>query len=410
MPATIAVIGGGASGLAAAITCARLGREVVLWEKEPRVGKKLLATGNGRCNLSNRQLELRRYHGQDPAFAAPALARHDFADTCDFFAGLGVPLREEEDGKMYPRCFQAAGVLDALRLACQELGVTVQDGCPVPHLQATADGFLLEAGGNSRWVEQVILASGGPASPQLGGSESGLELLRRLGHTITPLLPAIVQLKTATTTIRGLSGLKWQGRATLEVAGAVTAQQEGEILFTDYGLSGPPILQLSSLVARVPAGQTITLLLDLLPEWSEQELWQLLYNRQQLLGQRPLEHFGAGLLPKRLGQAACKAAGCGPLSRHAASLSHRELAQICRQLKKWTLPVTGTLGLGQAQVTAGGAATAQFIPETLASRLVPGLYACGEVLDIDGDCGGFNLQWAWSSGRLAAEAAAHSLG
>lgn len=404
----VAIIGGGASGLAAAIAAARVGAAVTIYERGARVGRKLLATGNGRCNLTNRQASAAHYHGAAPEFVEPALMRYPVEDTLDFFDSLGVMAVEEEAGKLYPRSLQASAVLDVLRLECERLAVEVLCDCEVTAIHPLRQGgFTLQYQGGSGYAQSVIVAAGGAASASLGGCDWGYRLLEALGHQRTAIQPAIVQLKCDTQLTKGLNGVKVDAFVTLYHQGQSVAKQTGEVLFTEYGLSGPPILWLSTVAARLLSGKgTVTVGLDVAPDVTEAELVALLTQRAEARPDWALEYFTVGMFHKRLGQIAMKAAGIAPLSRAAGTLSQPELAALAAQLKDWRIMVRDTNGLKQAQVTAGGIETAGFDADTMASRLVPGLYACGEVLDIDGECGGYNLQWAWSSGRLAGEMAA----
>lgn len=407
----IAVIGGGAAGLMAAITAAnalKTSGKVVIFERGQRVGRKLLATGNGRCNLSNRNTSPEHYHGADPDFVRSAFKKFSVKSNLDLFYKMGLLTVEEEEGKLYPRSLQAAAVVDILRLEAELAGVTTLCETEVTAVRPRKGGFSLETAGGSFSARTVILAAGGEASASLGGTDSGYRLLSALGHKITDRKPAIVQLQTDVTHTKALSGLKIDGIVT--ITGKEPVSRFGEILFTDYGISGPPVMTLSSLVVRrLGGGKTVTLSLDLMPDMEPERLRKILSGKASSRPDRKLEDYLTGLLPKRIGQAALKAAGIAPLSRTAASLSPAETDALCRQLKDWKIVVTGHNGMKNAQVTAGGAETAGFYPDTLASKKVPGLFACGEVLDIDGDCGGYNLQWAWSSGRLAAESAVRFL-
>lgn len=408
MQQTLAIIGGGASGLCAAVYAGQLGSFdcILLLERGPRVGRKLLATGNGRCNLTNRFFTEQNYHGARPAFTRPAFAKYNLEQVLTFFEGLGLLFQEGEQGKLYPRSLQAASVLDALRFEADAFGVQTQCDVTVTEIQPLPNGFSLSlSDGQTLFANKVLVATGGIASPKLGGCDNGYQLLRKLGHTITPTQPSIVQLKTDTSTTKPLSGIKFEGVASLWDKDRLLRQETGEILFTDYGLSGPPILQLSCTATHLVGrkGHAPQISLDLLPEYSEKELYSFLYQRMYARPDTLLENFFLGILQKRLGQTVLKAAGIAPLSRSASSMSRPEITALVQQLKGWRLPVTGTNGFANAQVTAGGADTTQFDAQTMESKLVPGLYACGEVLDIDGDCGGFNLQWAWSSAMLAVE-------
>lgn len=267
--------------------------------------------------------------------------------------------------------------------------------------------FTLWSGEKSFFANAVVLAAGGEAAPQLGGTDSGYRLLQKLGHSITPRIPSIVQLRTDVTTIKPLSGMKINGTVRLFSGKKEISSQFGEILFTDYGVSGPPVMQISSIASRLLfEGRNAVLSLDLVPELEQRKLYFLLKSRAYAHPERTLEDFFVGMLPKRLGQCAMKAVALTPLSKQASQLADEDLQALAVQLKDWRLLVKDTNGFRNAQVTAGGASVAEFEPQTLESKRIPGLFACGEVLDVDGDCGGFNLQWAWSSGRLAGASAA----
>ena len=408
MQQTLAIIGGGASGLCAAVYAGQLGGfdRILLFERGPRVGRKLLATGNGRCNLTNRFFTEKNYHGAQPAFTRPAFEKYDLEQVLAFFEGLGLLFHEGDNGKLYPRSLQAASVLDALRLEADVLGVQIQCDTEVTAIQPTKKGFTLQfADGAAVSATKVLVAAGGAASPKLGGCDSGYQLLRELGHNVTATQPSIVQLKTETSAIKPVSGIKFDGVASLWDKDKLLRSETGEILFTDYGLSGPPILQLSCTATHLVGkkGHAPKISLDLLPEYTEKELYTLLYQRMYSRPVTTLENFFLGVLHKRLGQTVLKAAGIAPLSRTASSMTRAEITALVKTLKCWMIPVTGTNGFANAQVTAGGVDTSQFDAQTMESKLVPGVYASGEVLDIDGDCGGFNLQWAWSSAMLAVE-------
>ena len=405
----ITIVGGGAAGLAAAVFAAEAlgdGSRVLLLEKAPRVGRKLLATGNGTCNITNIHAACTAYHGHDAAFVRAALAAFSPDDAMRFFHRIGVCCTARENGRVYPLCEQASAVLDSLRAEAAAHGVTTRCDAAVTAIRRTADGFALTADEPMR-SKTVLIAAGGAAAPSLGGGTDGYTLLESLGHRRTPLFPAIVQLKTDTSLLRAVKGIRVDAAIALLRDGRVAAAHSGEILFTEYGLSGPAVMQISREAAdweRQKRGR-FTAELNLLPDWDTDALLAELRHRRALAG-RTLEDVLTGLLHKRVGQTVLRAAGVTPLSRAADSLTDRELAAIAAVLQRWEIRVEGTRGFGGAQVTAGGIATADFDPATMRSRLVPGLYAAGEVLDIDGDCGGYNLQWAWSSAHAAATAMA----
>lgn len=397
-----AIIGGGAAGLCAAVQLARGGvQPVELFEKAPRVGRKLLATGNGTCNITNRNLAPRHYHGGDPHFSKPALTAFTDRDTVAFFASIGVDCVAEPDGRMYPRSRQAGSVLDCLRMAAQEAGAVLHTDCPVRTVRPQKHGFVLDTPQGAVTAQYVLVAAGGAASPSLGGGNDGYTLLTALGHTRTFLFPTIVQLRTDTTFVKAVKGIRVDAGVTL-TGGGKTARSTGEVLFTEYGLSGPAVMAISRLAGdweRRKKG-LLSVSLDLLPDLPPDKAAALVQQRRRFAA-REAGDLLTGLLHKRVGQTLMRAAGIA-LSTPVGALTDDDAARVAALIKRWTLPVTGTQGLSAAQATAGGIDTRGFDPATLQSRLVPGLYAAGEVLDVDGDCGGYNLQWAWSSAAAAA--------
>ena len=396
----VIIIGGGASGLMAAITAARNGHGVTLLERQARVGRKLLATGNGRCNLTNMNMTLPCYHGQSPEFIRPAFAALDRDGTLDFFHGLGLLTVAEDTGRVYPYSDQAGSVVDVLRFAADAAGVTTRTGFEVTGLKRTKKGFSVSSAGETLTADRVIVCCGGMAGGKLGGTRSGYELLQSLGHSVTKLYPALVQIKTDNTYVKALKGVRATGELTLCRGRDTVAESRGEVQFTEFGVSGPAVFDLSrsAAVEKPP----LTLHIDLLPRLSAADTEALLRQRAALMPELTTENLLAGMLHNRLGRTLLRYAGFG-LTEPVAALGAAERQRIAEAIHDFALPVTGVLGFDGAQVTAGGVRTDEFDPQTLQSRLVPGLYAAGEVLDIDGDCGGYNLQWAWSSGHLAGQ-------
>ena len=394
----VAVIGGGASGLMAALTAAQQGASVVLLERQGRVGRKLLATGNGRCNLTNLELSENNYHGARPNFARPALTAFGPEETLAFFRGLGLLTAAEAGGRVYPLSDQAGSVVDVLRFAAEGAGVETRADFDVTAIRRNGDGFSVCSDSGSVPADRVVLCCGGMAGGRLGGTKSGYELLRALGHHVTKLYPALVQLRTDNTFVRSLKGVRADAGVRLERDGQALAESAGEVQFADYGVSGPAVFEISRAAATEPGELTIHL--DLLRDMDFAEAAETVEARRQALPGLTLENLLTGTVHNRLGRTVLRYAGYD-LSAPVGGLRRRDVNRIAGALKDFVLPVTGTQGFEGAQVTAGGARTDEFDPETLESRLVPGLYAAGEVLDIDGDCGGYNLQWAWASGRLA---------
>ena len=396
----VLVIGGGASGMMAALTAAEDSRnQVTLLERQSRVGRKLLATGNGRCNLTNLHASPEHYHGQQPDFVRPALERFSVEDTLRFFKELGLLTVAEDSGKVYPFSDQANSVVDVLRFALEQRGVDLRCGCEVLSIGKKARGYNVKTAEEAFYCDKLIVACGGAAGGKLGGTDLGYKLLKSMGHTVTSLHPALVQLKTDTTATRSLKGVRADAGLTLKRNGVTTLTNAGEVQFTDFGISGPAIFEMSR---EAGFGGELVLLLDLLRPMSEADLTDYLTVKRTRMPKLPLEEFLTGILHNRLGRVVLKQAGL-ELTRATESLTDQELARIAHWVKFFPLTVTGVMGLELAQVTAGGVLTSEFRPDTLESRLCPGLFATGEVLDIDGDCGGYNLQWAWSTGRIAGQ-------
>ena len=389
----IAIIGAGASGMAAALAAAENpNAQVIVFERQARVGRKLQATGNGRCNLTNTHANGGSYHGEDVAFASAALRAFDVSATLNWFRNLGLYTVEEPSGRVYPYSDQANSVVDVLRFAMERPNITLNTGYDVQKVRTCDGGFLID---DTIFCDKLIIACGGLAGQKLGGSMSGYKLLAKFGHRSTKLRPSLVQLKSKWGSLPALKGVRANCHVQIFRDGAVFAQSTGELQFTDYGLSGPVIFEVSRDVCY-GAGEWLAKL-DFLPDISQEDLTSELLRRTHT--SLPMEELLTGILHNRLGRVLTKTAGVR--KNMAAELTETEAVEITAAVKSLEVVLTEPMGVADAQVTAGGVLTKDFNPETMESKLVPGLYACGEVLDIDGDCGGFNLQWAWSSGRCA---------
>jgi len=402
---TIVILGGGASGMAAALAAREnLDTHVLLLERQSRVGRKLLATGNGRCNLSNTHVAPARYHGENAAFAVPALERFGTGDTLAWFSSLGLVTRTEDTGRIYPLSDAAGSVVDTLRLAMDARGVETVCGFTAQRAAKRGDRFVVTSdGGDTVEGDRLIVACGGMAGAKLGGVRDGYDLLASFGHRRTALHPSLVQLKTDSTWTKAMKGIRAQAVVTLEHDGAVLASATGEVQFAEYGVTGPAIFDLSR--AAASAGKNCTVVLRLLPELDDVYITYYLRNKQNDFPSYKAENILTGCLHNAISRTILRRAGIA-FDAFLWSLTDKDLARIAGLIARFDLPLQGPMGFAAAQVTAGGMVTDDFDPHSMASRLVPGLYACGEVLDIDGDCGGFNLQWAWSSGRLAGLSAA----
>ena len=394
------IIGGGASGLIAACALALRGRRVVLLEKQGRVGRKLLSTGNGRCNLTNLNATTGDYHGSKAA-ARAALSAWPPKKVMAFFEALGIPCVPDEAGRVYPMSRQAASVLDALRLRCDEAGVETRTEFPVARLARLEAGFEARtADGRTARGRCALVCTGGLAAPKLGACGDGYALLEGFGHRIEARFPAIAALRTPPEAVRGLKGLRAEGEITLLADDKALRAERGEILFAESGVSGIAAMQLARQAGEaLRRGGRCAVRLDL---WPGQDATALLKRRAEQLPLCTMEDFLNGIVPKRLGQVLAGAAGL-ERTQAAGSLSPKQLSRLARALNGWTLPISGVQGFDQAQVTAGGASLKDFDIRCMQSLRVPGLFAAGELLDVDGDCGGFNLQWAWSSALIAAE-------
>ena len=394
----ICVIGGGAAGLTAAITAQQKNKKlnIAIIERLDRFGKKISVTGNGRCNITNKNITPDRYHGKDVSFAENILCTFDTEDTFRFFDSLGVPLVFEGE-KAFPRSLQASSVTDALRFKVKELGITELLETTVNGIEKKGGVFNIKADGKIIKARAVIVATGLlSGGVKLGCDGLMFDTLKKAGFKVVEPYPAIVQLKTETDFVKQLKGIKIDSCATLYRNGKTISSVFDEVLFCDYGLSGPAILQLS---CKAKPGDTIKL--DLFHDFTYDELYDALLKRRNNLKMRKNDEFLSGLLQKRLGQVVIKRAGIN-LNDGVESLSETDIDKISRNIKEFSFKVTGTQGFINSQVSLGGLATYQFDKNTLMCGAVPGLFAAGEILDITGDCGGFNLQWAWASGHASA--------
>lgn len=368
--------------------------QVTVFERLDRVGKKLSLTGNGRCNISNADLSISHFHGSCVQFADGILKRFGSEDTVSFFEKIGVLIKEGEKGKLYPYSLQASSVCDALRFAAERLGVKFILNREITSAAKKGSKFILNG---SLPFDAVIIATGGIAGGKIA-CDTGYNLLCSLSHTKTKLFPAIVQLKTDNTYTKQLKGIKIDAMVTVGGKSDV-----GEVLFCDYGLSGPPIMQLSRY-----AKENSEVILDLMPNISAKELKSILLGRTKMLKGVSCKDFFCGMLQNRIGQVIIKY--CGLSVSDTADFSEKQINLLTDAIKGMRFTVRGNTGFSNAQVTSGGIKTDEFYADSLMSKLIGGLFACGEVLDIDGDCGGYNLQWAWSSAFTAAKGAVKYLG
>ena len=388
----IAIIGGGASGLCCAVEAAAGGARVTVYESKDRVGKKILATGNGRCNMLNAFASAEDY--SSPSFVRGVLEQYPAETVRLFFENLGLYTRDDEEGRAYPLSNQAASVLDVLRLECERLGVKILCSCEITSIKKQGRGYVLSDG---KSYDKVVLCCGSKASAKNFG---GYELLKELGHTVTKLMPALTKLTVKDSTYtRQLKGIRHKATLSLYINSEKAYQESGELLFADYGLSGIAVMQLSSIIARkMRKGKTSNVICcDFVPDMSFRELCdnirKITLNRKEL----KCENLLTGFMPKKLGEVVVKSVGV-PLTKNYGELSDREIKSIASAAKKFIFEIAGLRPFEDAQVVSGGADLREFDNRTLESLKNKNLYVCGELLDVDGPCGGYNLLWAFASG------------
>lgn len=408
MKKQIGVIGGGAAGMMAAITAAKEGAQVTILERNDRVGKKILQTGNGKCNLGNRALSVECYHGGDPEWIAAVIERFGTEDTIRFFQSIGLMVKEK-NGYLYPVCEQAAAVLDVLRYELQALGVEILYQCKVTGVERMDSGKLRVSDGEKTWqFDAVIVTCGGKAAPATGSDGSGFKIAKKLGHTCIPSVPALVQLHCQETDLlKGIAGVRADSEIRIFCDGREVCRERGELQLTDYGISGIPVFQLSRTVNYLlREKQEVMAQIDFLPDLPPEDYEKLQAGRKLLQGDRTAEEFFTGILHKKLTSSLLKMTGirlATPM-KEIPEEKIRNYYRLCRALK---LHITESNPYENAQVSAGGVDVKEVEP-TMESKLCPGVYFAGEILDVDGRCGGYNLQWAWSSGYLAGHHAALS--
>ncbi|MDO5089441.1 MAG: NAD(P)/FAD-dependent oxidoreductase [Leptotrichiaceae bacterium] len=399
MTEEIAVIGGGAAGFVAAITAGRAGKKVVILERKERVLKKVLITGNGRCNITNVGATVSNYFGENTALIENILKKFTPEHTMNFFYELGIMCKEEERGKVYPMSGQAASVVDALRFEAEKTGIEIKTEFYVKKIEKNNSKFrIYSENGKKIEADKVILAAGGKSYPELGSNGSGFEIAQKLGHRVTKLIPSIVQLKTEKYQVKGLQGIKVDTEITAYGDNKKISTYSGELLFTDYGISGNAVFNISYVF---PLYKNIEFEIDFMPKFDYNELYGILEKRKKILSHLTMEQFFNGMINKKLGQFLSKMSGIEKLSKPVSSLNSSELKKLCTVLKKYRIKILDTTGFKNAQVTAGGVALNEINTETLESVKVKGLYFAGEILDVYGECGGYNLQWAWASGYIA---------
>lgn len=396
----IIIIGGGASGIYLSLLLADYGKDVLVIEAKDRILKKLLTTGNGRCNITNESVmgSIREmYSSSNESYDFSPLLEYGLEETLSYFTTLGLSFTTLEDHKMYPLSLQSSSVVDILRLSLDEKGVNLKLSEKVTDVRKMKNGFVIQTSQSQYACSRLIISSGGMAAPGTGSDGSMYRILRNLGHSIIPPQPSLVQMKLAYPSLKALSGVKINGDATLVLEDQILRKESGELLFTDYGISGPPVLQLSRFLhPHLTQGQKLRLLIDFFPEKSQQEIKDMILDHVALFSYRSAMDAFKSLLPAKIIPVLLRDAGVERPSSMISEIDPMHFIRLSQLLKQWSFEITGTQGFNMAQGTYGGVDTKEMKP-TLESRLVPGLYLTGEVLDVLGACGGYNLQWAWST-------------
>ena len=407
----VAVVGGGAAGMMAAVQAAYAGARVTVYERNDRVGKKILSTGNGKCNFSNEDMRAACYYGSGAGYVDGFYKQFGVAETKAFFRELGMRIKDR-NGYLYPASEQAATVLDVLRYEMERLGIEICAGCRVTGIDGPGNPgcrLTLEtetAAYKKRTYDAVILACGGRAAPKTGSDGTGLAMAKRLGHRIVPTVPALTALRCRETFWKQVAGVRCEARLMLYIDGNAVSSVQGELQFTDYGISGIPVFQFSRITAyALQVGRTVTVKIDLMPDPgaadTQEAFWAQRWERQK---RQSMEQFVTGTVNKKVGLLLLKLAGIRETETvcEIEGARRRKLEQLFHAFE---VTVKGTNSFEQAQVCAGGVDFAE-VTDRLESVRRPGLFFAGEMLDIDGICGGYNLQWAWSSGAVAGRAAA----
>lgn len=400
----IAIIGAGPAGIMAALAASNNSKSVVLIDKNDIIGRKILATGNGRCNLTNRNIDASRYHGANPDFIKHVLFEFDQNKTMEYFESLGLILKEEDKGRVFPRTNQASTVLDILIHELKLKKIEIKTNCLVRGIERNGNWKIRIENGSEILAKNLILTTGGKASHQLGSSGDGLFWIEKLGHKVTPIYAALVPVETVETWPREIQGLKIEGTASVVANGNKVIQKSGDILFTHYGLSGPAIMGLSREIAPLLDGSKVEIHIDAIPEEEASSLDKKIEKIFSANGTKSVKNALAGIVPLNLVLTILKNLSFNP-DKKAAEVSKIDRKTIVSTLKDLTLTVSKVRPLKEAQVTSGGICESEIDEKTMQSKIVPNLYFAGEIIDVDGDSGGFNLQWAWSSGYLAGKSA-----
>jgi len=400
----VAIIGGGAAGMMAAVSVSKKGNNVTIFEKNEKLGKKILLTGNGRCNITNSNVNSQNYHGKYPKFSASVLSQFTNKDTIKFFEDLGLVLKEEDNGRLFPRSNQAQSVIDCFEEKLKELKVTIKYNQKIKDISKKNNKFIITTYQNKNYeFNKLIIATGGKTYPNTGSTGDGYRFAKNFGHKIIKPFPVSAPFRIKSVICNKLQGIKVNAKLTIFHNDKKLVENTGELLFTHLGISAPVVLESSREVSRILSGkpdENITCSINLLPEYNLEELFKLLNSRIKRNLERTLGNQFMGILPKKVAPVILKYHNINP-DLKSSNVSKQIIHKTIQTLTNYKEKILSVLGWESAQFTAGGVDVSEINSKTMESKIVKDLYFCGEVIDIDGDSGGYNLQWAWSSGYVA---------
>jgi len=399
----VVIVGAGASGLVTAIVAARRGKKVLILEKNAKVGKKLLATGNGKCNISNQKPTLERFYSQNPKFIANVFEDYGYQSIKQFFKSIGLELLEAKEGKVFPLSLQASSVVELLLCECEQLGVEIICDALVKKMSVKNGHFYIKYNNVSVECEKLVIATGHCSAPQLGGVMDGIVFARQFGHTIIKDFPTLVQLTSPykESYLKRMSGVKVESRVSIKV-GEKTIQKQGDVLFTNYGISGLAILDISRFVMlELLKKKNVMLTIDLMPKMSHEQLFALMKKSLVKKSSKPIVIWMQGFMNKKLILPILEPLSLENETVGSILLNIKNLEVIVRNIKHFSFEVNGSKGYKGAEVATGGVDTKELNAKTMESKKQSNLYFTGEVLDVDGDRGGFNLHFAWVTAMRA---------
>ena len=402
----VVIVGAGASGLVASIVAARRGKNVLVLEKNSKVGKKLLATGNGKCNITNQNPNLEHFHSQNPKFIANVFENYSYQSVKQFFKTIGLELIETKEGKVFPMSLQASSVVEILECECEQLGVKIVCDAKVDKITFLKEHFRINYNNQTLQSKKMVIATGHCSAPQLGGVLDGINIAQSFGHKIVKGFPSLVQLTSPQkeSYLKRMAGVKVESRVTVSI-GECIIQKQGDVLFTNYGISGLAILDISrSVMVELFKKKNIMLTIDLMPKMSHEQLMALMKKSLVKKSSKPIEIWMQGFINKKLINPILDPLKLEGETVGSIKLDMKKLEAIVKKIKKFPFEVNGSRGYKGAEVAAGGVSVFDVNAKTMESKKQKGIYFIGEVLDVDGDRGGFNLHFAWISGLRAGEA------